>query len=140
MPPRGREGIALQGVKRTSTHHPVERRGTPRRQALPEPVILERGSREAELEQGEHATGLQAGSHLRPRLLASEPGEEQGRHATATREDRGGVWRTESLAQRCHLERADPPEHQGHLGHGTELLHRNRHEAPLLQVGREVAS
>jgi len=101
---------------------------------------MERGSREAGLEQGDHATFLQAGSHLIQRMMAIENGEEQGLHATATREDMGGVWRTESIDQRCHIALAYHPEHQWQMGHGTELLNRNRHEAPLLQVVREVAS
>jgi hypothetical protein len=115
-------------------------RGNQRIQALPEPVSRERGAREAGLEQGEQATFLQAGPHLRQRMLASEHREEQGLHATATREDMGGMWRTESLDQRCHLELAYHPEPQGHMGHGTDLWKRNRHEAPLLQMVREGAS
>ena len=66
--------------------------------------------------------------------------EEQGLHATATREDMGGVWRTERIDERCHIELAYHPEHQWQMGYRTDLLNRNRHEAPLLQVVREVAS
>ena len=66
--------------------------------------------------------------------------EEQGLHSTATREDMGGVWRTESIDERCHIELAYHPEHQWQMGHGIDRLNRNRHEAPLLQVLLEVAS
>src|SRR5262245_41896082 len=101
---------------------------------------MERGSREAGLEQGDHATLLQTCPHLRERMMTIENREEQGLHATATRENRGRVRRTESIDERRHVERAYHPQHQRQVGHGTALLNRNRHEAPLLQVVREVAS
>src|SRR4029453_8977247 len=47
MQPRGRAGIALQGVQRQSTKHAVESPGKPRLQALPQSVSLESGPREA---------------------------------------------------------------------------------------------
>ena len=72
--------------------------------------------------------------------MAIENRQEQGLHATATREDMGGVWRAESIDERCHVELAYHPQHQRQMGHGTDLLNRNRHEAPLLQVLLEVAS
>src|ERR1043166_4989480 len=58
MEPGGCQGIDLQGVKRDRTKHAVEMRGKERLQDLPQPVIMERGSREAGLEQGDHATLL----------------------------------------------------------------------------------
>jgi hypothetical protein len=84
----------------------VERRSQQRLQDLPEPVIMERGAREAGLEQGDHTTFLQAGPHLRESMMAIENREEQGLHATATREDLGGGWRTASIEERCPIELA----------------------------------
>ena len=43
---------------------------------LPQPGVMERGALEAGLEQGSHATGLQACPHLRERMMAIENGEE----------------------------------------------------------------
>ena len=40
--------------------------------------------------------------------------------------------RAATLSLRYH------PQHQRQVGHGTDLLNRNRHEAPLLQVLLEV--
>jgi hypothetical protein len=52
MQPRGRKGIDLQGIERDSPKHAVEMRGKPRIEDLPQPVIMERGTLEAGLEQG----------------------------------------------------------------------------------------
>jgi hypothetical protein len=57
-----------------------------------------------------------------------------------TRQDMGGVRRAEGIDERRHVERAYHPEHQRQVGHGTDLLNHDRHEAPLLQVFSEVAS
>jgi hypothetical protein len=38
--------------------------------------------------------------------MAIENRQEQGLHTTATREDMGGVWRAESIDERCHIELA----------------------------------
>jgi hypothetical protein len=112
MEPWGRDGIDLQGVKRNSTKHAVEMRGKQRIQDLSQPVIMERGVREVGLEQGYHPTVLQACPHLIESMMAIENRQEQGLHATATREDMGGVWRTESINERCHVELAYHPQHQ----------------------------
>ena len=45
-----------------------------------------------------------------------------------------------SIDERRHVELTSHPQHQRQVSHGTDLLHRHRHEAPFLQVGREVAS
>ena len=52
MEPWCREGIDLQGVERDRAKHGVEIRGKQRIEELPQPVIMERFSREAGLEQG----------------------------------------------------------------------------------------
>jgi hypothetical protein len=52
MAPGCREGIHLQGVERDRPKHAVELRGTQGIEALPQPIIMERCSREAGLEQG----------------------------------------------------------------------------------------
>ena len=72
--------------------------------------------------------------------MAIENRQEQGLHATATREDMGGVRRAEGIDERSHVELAYHPQHQRQVGHGTDLLNRNRHEAPFLQVFREGVS
>src|SRR5215467_7548158 len=100
---------------------------------------MERGACEAGLEQGDHATLLQACPHLIESMMAIENRQEQGLHATATREDMCGVWRAESIDERCHVEFAYHPQHQRQMGYGTDLLNRNRHKTPLLQVLLEVA-
>jgi hypothetical protein len=140
MEPGSREGIDLQGVAGARPNHAVERRGTQRREALPQPVIMERDALEAGLEQGEHPTLLPAGPHLVERLMTIENRQEQGLHTTATRENRRRMWRAESIEERRHIELAYSPEHQRHVGHRTELLTRNCHEAPFLHVFREGVS
>src|SRR5215510_14062654 len=50
MQPWGRESIDLQGVERDRTKHAVELRSKQGLQDLPQPIIMERGSREAGLE------------------------------------------------------------------------------------------
>ncbi len=66
--------------------------------------------------------------------MAIENRQEQGFYATATREDMRGVRRAEGIDERSHVELADHPQHQRQVGHRTDLMNRNRHEAPLLQV------
>jgi hypothetical protein len=51
-PPGGREGRDLQGMEGDRPKRPVERRRTQRLEELPEPVILERGARQARLAEG----------------------------------------------------------------------------------------
>src|SRR5262245_7677139 len=72
--------------------------------------------------------------------MPSENRPEQGLHATATRENRGRRRRAEGSDERRHVELADHPQHQRPVGHGTDLLHRNRHETSLLPVFREGVS
>src|SRR5262244_2918266 len=67
-------------------------------------------------------------------MMAIEHGEEQGRHATATREDMRGVRRAEGIDEGSHGELADHSEHQRPVGHGPNLLNRYRHAVSLLQV------
>jgi hypothetical protein len=134
MEPWGREGIDLQGVEGDSPTHTVERRGTPRLEPLPQPVIMERGACAAGLEQGEPPTLLQACPSLLEGMRAIEKRQEQGFDATATREDMRGVRRAEGLDAGRHVALADHPQDQRQVGHGTDLLHRHRHKAPLLQA------
>jgi hypothetical protein len=140
MEPGGREGIDLQGGERERTKPASERRGKPRIEDRPQPVIMERGAREAGLEEGEHPTVLQACPHLLEGMMTIKHRQEQGLHATATREDMGGVRRADSLDARRHVALAYHPQHPRQGGHGPDLLHGNRHEGPLLQVCLEVAS
>jgi hypothetical protein len=101
---------------------------------------MERDAFEARLEQGEHPTLLQACPHLIESMMAIKNRQEQGLHATATREDMRGVRRAEGIDEGSHVELADYPQPQRQVGHGTDLLNRNRHEAPFLQVCRESVS
>ena len=73
-------------------------------------------------------------------MVAIENRQEQGLHSAATREEMSGVRRAEDIDEGSHVELAYYPQHQRQVGHGTDLLNRNRHEAPLLQVLLEVAS
>jgi hypothetical protein len=50
MKPWGRDGIDIQGIERDRTKHPVQMRRKQRFEDLPQPVIMERGSRQARLE------------------------------------------------------------------------------------------
>jgi hypothetical protein len=72
--------------------------------------------------------------------MAIENCQEQGLHSTTTREDMSGVRRAEGIDERSHVELAYHPQHQRQVGHGTDLMKRNRHEAPLLPVFLEVLS
>ena len=65
-------------------------------------------------------------------MLAIEHRQEQGLHATATRENMRGVRRTAGLDERRHVELADHPQHQRQVGYGTDLLNRTRHAPPFL--------
>jgi hypothetical protein len=134
LEPRGREGRDLQGVEGDRTQDAVERRGPPRIEPLAEAVIVPRRSSQASLEPGEYPALLPTCPHLIKGMRPSEPRQEQGRHATATREPRGRVGRTAGIEERRHVELASDPQHPRPMGHGTELLHRHRPEAPLLQV------
>jgi hypothetical protein len=58
MEPGCRDGLDLQGVEGDSPKHTVQIRGKQRIQDLPQSVIMERGAREAGLEQRYHATLL----------------------------------------------------------------------------------
>jgi hypothetical protein len=140
MEPGGREGIHLQGVARDGPKDAVELRGTQGIEDLSQPIIMERGSREAGLEQGYQPTCLQACPDLIEGMMAIKNRQEQRLHATATREDVRGVRRAEGLDEGRHVELADYPQHQRQVGHGTDLLNCKRHEASLLQVLLEVAS
>ena len=73
-------------------------------------------------------------------MMAIENRQEEGLHSTATREDMRGVRRAEGIDERRHVELAYHPQHQRQVGHGTDLMNRNGHEAPLLQVLPEVSS
>src|SRR5437667_6469670 len=72
MEPEGRDSIDLQGVECDRTKHAVELGGKQGIEDLPEPVIMERSSREAGLEQGDHATILQAGPQLTESMMDIE--------------------------------------------------------------------
>src|SRR5262252_4941478 len=50
--PGGREGIDIEGIERDRTKHSVQMRSKQRLEALPQPVIMERGARQVRLEQG----------------------------------------------------------------------------------------
>jgi hypothetical protein len=66
--------------------------------------------------------------------MAIKNRQEQGLHSPPTRQDMGGVRRAEGIDERRHVELTYDPEHQRQVGHGTDLLNCDRHEAPLLQV------
>src|SRR5262249_50747686 len=140
MEPGGGNGIDLQSVEGDRTKYAVEIGRKQRLEDLPQPVIMERCSREAGLEQRDHATFLQACPYLVERMMAIENRQQEGLHTTATREDMRRVRRTEGINKRGYVELADHSEHQRQVGHGTDLLNGNRHEAPFLQVCREGVS
>jgi hypothetical protein len=65
-------------------------------------------------------------------MMAVENRQEQGLHSTATREHMSRVRRTAGIDERRHVELAYDPQ-QRQVGHGTDLLHRDHHEALPLQ-------
>src|SRR5262249_33044363 len=132
--PWGREGIDLQGVEGDRPKHAVEMRGKQRLENLPQPVIMERGALEAGLGQGQHPALLQTCPHIIESMMAIENRQEQGLYSTATREHMSRVRRAEGIDEGSHIELADHPQYQRQVGHGTDLLNRNRHKAPLLQA------
>src|SRR5215510_4943333 len=101
---------------------------------------MERGSRQARLEYGEHPTFLQTCPDLVEGMMAIEHREEQGFYSTATRENIRGVRRAEGIDERSHVELAYHSQHQRQVGHRTDLMNGNGHEAPRLQGFLEVPS
>jgi hypothetical protein len=71
---------------------------------LPQPILMKRDAREVGLEQGYHATLLQADLYLIERMMAIENRQQEGLHATATREDMRRVRRTKGINERRHVE------------------------------------
>jgi hypothetical protein len=140
MEPGGRDSIDVQGIECDGAKDAIELCGKQRLQDLPQPIIMQGYPREAGLEQGDHPTLLQACSHLIQGMMTIENRQEQGLHATATREHMGGVGRAEGIDERRHVELTYDPQHQRQMGHGTDLLNRHRHEAPFLQGFREGVS
>jgi hypothetical protein len=106
MEPGCREGIDLQGVEGDRPTHAVALRGKQRIEHLSQPVIMERGAREAGLEQGEYPTLLQACPYLIESMMAIKNREEQRLHTTPTRENMGRVWRAERIDKCRHVELA----------------------------------
>jgi hypothetical protein len=131
--PGGWDGIDFQGIERDRTNHTVEICGKQRIKELPQPVIMERGARQARLKSGEHPTFLQSCPSLIEGMMAIEHRQEQGFYATATGEDIRGVRRAIGIDEGSYIELADHPQHQRQVGHGTDLMNGNGHEAPLLQ-------
>jgi len=98
MKPWGRDGIDLQGIKRDRPKPPVQRRRKQRFEALPQPVSMERGSRQARLEYGYHPAFLQTCPHLIEGMMAIQNRQEQSLDPTATGEDIGRVWRGQKVS------------------------------------------
>jgi hypothetical protein len=109
MEPGGREGIDFQSVEGDRPKHAGEIGGTQRVEALPSPVIGERGALEVGLEQGSHPTFLQTCPHLREGMMTIEHRQDQGLHSPATRQDMCGVRRAEGIDEGSHVELADHP-------------------------------
>jgi len=72
--------------------------------------------------------------------MAIQNRQEQRLDPTATRDDIGGVRRAKGIDERSHLELAYHPQYQRQVGHGADLMNRDRHEGLLLQILPEVAS
>ena len=65
--------------------------------------------------------------------MTVEHRQEQGFYSTATREDMGRVWRAEGSNELSPVELADHSQHQRQVGHWTDLMNGDGHEAPLRQ-------
>jgi hypothetical protein len=140
MEPGGWNGIHLQGMQCHSPKHPVQMGRKQGIEDLAQPVIVQRRGGQARLQEGQHPSLLQTRSHLREGMMAIKNREEQSLDPTATREDIGGVRRTEGINERSHLELAYYPEHSRQVGHGANLMNRDRHEGLLLHVLPEGTS
>src|ERR1043166_4203974 len=81
---------------------------------------MKRGACEAGLEQRYRLTLPQAWPDLIEGMMTIENRQEQGLHPTPTRQDMGGVRRAEGIDERHHVELANYPEHQRHVGHGLD--------------------
>jgi len=115
-------------------------RGKQRVEARSPALIMERWAVEAGLEQGSPPTIRQACPSLREGMVTIEHRQEEGLHATATREDLRRVGRTEGIKACRYFALAYHPQHQRAVGDGTALRHGHRHAAPLLQGFREVSA
>jgi hypothetical protein len=140
MEPGGRDSIDLQGIECDGAKDTSELRGKQRIENLTEAVIVQRGSFQAILEQGEHPTFLQTCPHFIEGMMAIENREKQSLDPTATREDIGRVWSAEGIDERSYLELAEHTQHQRQVGHGPDLMNYHRHEVSLLLVFLEQSS
>src|SRR5262249_27776093 len=127
--PGGRDGIDIEGMERDRPKHAVQRRRKQRLEDLPQPVIMERGARQARLEQGYHPAFLQTCSHLIEGMMAIQNRQEQRLDPTATGEDMGGGRRAEGIDECRHVEFADHPQHQRPVSYRTDLMNCKSHEA-----------
>ena len=132
VPPGGREGLDRQGRQRDRTKHTGQMRRKQPLEALPQPVRMAGGARQARLEYGAHPTFLQTCPHLVEGMMAIEKRSEQGFDATATREPSRGVRRADGSEERRHVELAYHAQHQRPVGHRPALMHGNGHAAPRL--------
>ena len=134
MEPGGRDGIDLQGVQCDRPKHAIEIRGKQGIEDLAQPVIVQRRWRSGRAEAGATSRAPPGA----PPPYRGHDGHPESPGATPPPHGHtrgyGGVRRAEGIDERSHVELAYYPQHQRQVGHGTDLMNRDRHEAPLLQV------
>jgi len=140
MEPGCGDGIDLQGPQGHRTTHLMEVCREQGIEALPQSVIMQGGPLEPGREARQHPALPQACPDLVEGMMAVQNRQEQGLHPTSTGEQRPRVWRAARIDECSPVELAYHPQHQREVGHGTDLMNRDRHEAPPLQVVQEVLS
>jgi len=104
MPPGRRHGIAVQRFERDGTQHPMEVGRTQRLQAMPQPIVMPRGSREPWLQPRHQAMLFQPFAYLVKRRVALEKRQHPGCDPTPTREHKRRVGGKEALKHGGHLQ------------------------------------
>src|SRR5262249_4982342 len=103
-PPRGRDGIDLQGLESHGTKLGVEMGRTQRIEAVPQPVIIAGGTGEPCLQQGPHPTLFEPSPDFREGMRPVQNRAHQGFDSTPTREPMGRVRRAETVNDRGDLQ------------------------------------
>ena len=118
LEPGGRDSLDVQGRECDGAQDALERCGTQRLQDLPQPRLMQGSRREAGLEPGDHATLLQACSHLIQGRMPIENRQEQGLHATAARAYMGGGGGQKVSMRAATLRLRMPPSTNGQWATG----------------------
>jgi hypothetical protein len=123
MQPWGRDGLHLQRLERNRSKHTVEIRRQPRIEAVPSPVISERGPRSPRLKQCHHPALFQPSPDLVEGMIPIQNREDHGFDPTPTRDHRCRVRRDEAIDDCGDLQAPSYSQNQGQMRHRMNLLH-----------------